>query len=291
MKRTVKNFWKSTISCILIIAITGCSLTIEEDRKDSVLSTNVKTAVSRIIDEEMECIKPNLEPDLQASIDGKSAKGRPLNGKEIVDLTMNEDKGENYVDFCFQVNKSSSSLSSEDVLESASEVLPETEYLKLRQKALEVEKRIKSFGDEYVKGIPEDQQEAFFKDLKTLVVRSVVLLTAGIVYAVMPNTVFWGKVSAAAAISVGAGMVAVTIMSIYQYFKFGPGEKEQTFEDWFKDLLEIPKAEFALTTAVTALGNSFEKGPVVTGILMCVFGVFKATDLIRAMLKTYNFSA
>ena len=113
---------------------------------------------------------------------------------------------------------------------------------------------------------------------------------AGVVYACIPNVVFWGKISAACAIAVGAGLVAITIMSLYEYFKFGAGE-DKSFEDWFKELIEIPKADFALTTAITAMASSMGLGPVVTGIIICVYGLYNVVDLVRKMMKTYNFDA
>ena len=145
-------------------------------------------------------------------------------------------------------------------------------------------------GDEIARAIPLNQQAAFYRDLKTLVTRAIVLLTAGIVYACMPTVIFWGKISAACAISVGAGLVAISIMSLYEYFRFGTGEG-QSFEDWFKGLIEVPKADFALTTAITAVAQAMGAGPVVTGIIICVFALYNIVDLARTMLKTYNFNA
>lgn len=292
MKKNIKYWIDFWVASILLISFTGCSMDLEGKKRVS--DATVKSVVSSVIDEEMDIIKSNLDPDLQAGIDGDIIKGSsPLSGSEIVELISDEDGGEDYIDFCFEVEQSSTSFSSDEVLEVAHDLIPQKDYEQLVEKVLETEKTLDRIGNDIVKGIPADQQKAFYNDLKTLVVRSVVLLTAGVVYAVMPDSVFWGKVSAAAAISVGAGMVAIAVLTIYQYFKFGPeeGGPVQTFEEWFKDILNDSKAEFALTTAVTALGNSLGKGPVVTGIIMCAYGVFKATELIRVMLQTYNFDA
>ena len=57
------------------------------------------------------------------------------------------------------------------------------------------------------------------------------------------------------------------------------------------EVVEIPKADFALTTAVTAMANSLGLGPVVTGIIICVYGLYNVVDLARKMMKTYNFDA
>ena len=163
-------------------------------------------------------------------------------------------------------------------------------YAELLETTEEVEREINLKGEEIARAIPLNQQAAFYKDLKTLVTRSIVLLVAGVVYACIPDVVFWGKISAACAIAVGAGLVAITIMSIYEYYRFGAGEG-QDFEEWFKQLIEIPKADFALTTAITAMADALGMGPVVTGIIICIYGLYDVADLARKMLKTYNFDA
>ena len=169
-------------------------------------------------------------------------------------------------------------------------ILPDSEYQELVQLTQDVERQITLRGQEMARAIPLDQQAAFYKDLKTLVVRAIVLLAAGIVYACMPTVIFWGKISAACAISVGAGLVAITIMSLYEYFRFGTGEG-MSFEDWFKDLIKIPQADFALTTAITTVAEAMGCGPVVTGIIICVFALYNIVDMVRTMLRTYNFDA
>lgn len=291
-KREVRYWVDFWVASFVLFALIGCSMDTGTTQRYS--EAAVKSVVSKVIDEEMDTIKENLDPDLQAGIDGGLVKdGSPLTGSQIVELTQTEEYGEDYIDFCFEVDRSSALKSADDVLEQARQMIPSSEYENLLEKVAQTEKALNGIGEEMVKGVPADQQEAFYQDLKTLVVRSVVLLTAGVVYAVMPDTVFWGKVSAAAAISVGAGMVAIAVMTIYGYFKLGIAfdAQPESFEEWFKDVLNDSKAEFALTSAVTAIGNSLGKGPVVTGIIMCAFAVFKATETITVMLKTYNFDA
>ena len=79
-------------------------------------------------------------------------------------------------------------------------------------------------------------------------------------------------------------------MSLYEYFRFGAGEG-QSFEEWFKELIKIPQADFALTASITAIAEAMGAGPVVTGIIICLFGLYNVVDLARTMLKTYNFGA
>ena len=39
-----------------------------------------------------------------------------------------------------------------------------------------------------------------------------------------------------------------------------------------------------------AVGTTMKRGPVVTGIVICVFAIYNVVDLIKPMLKKYNFS-
>ncbi|MBQ6672696.1 MAG: hypothetical protein IJM73_05695, partial [Spirochaetales bacterium] len=175
-------------------------------------------------------------------------------------------------------------------MDTARSVLPAETYAELVDRTEEVSRSLNLKGEEMARAIPLNQQAAFYRDLKILVTRAIVLLVAGVVYACIPDLVFWGKVSAACAISVGAGLVAISIMSLYEYFRFGAGEG-QSFEEWFKELIKIPQADFALTASITAIAEAMGAGPVVTGIIICLFGLYNVVDLARTMLKTYNFGA
>ena len=251
----------------------------------------MKSRVSHVIDAQIDNVKEFLDEELQAEIDGISkGSGGRLSGSEIVDLTLAETGGRDYLDFCYAVDYTQTTGDVDAVMDTAKSILPTKDYNELVERTREVERAIMLRGEEASKDIPLNQQAAFYKDLKILVTRAIVLLVAGVVYACIPTVVFWGKVSAACAISVGAGLVAISIMSLYEYFRFGTGEGE-TFEDWFKGLLAVPQADFALTTAITAITESMGVSPVVTGIIICVFALYNVVDLTRTMMKTYNFDA
>lgn len=285
-RRVILN---DVVAGIVLIAFVACNASYVPSFKAAVSEWDVKSRVSRVIDIQLENIKDQLDEDLQEGIDSIHTRGGGK-GSQIVNLTMEEAGGRDYLDFCYAVDDSQSSMDVDAVLDTARNVLPVEKYNELINMKNDVERHITLAAEEYVRDIPLNQQAAFYRDLKTLVVRAIVLLTAGIVYACIPNVVFWGKVSAACAIAVGAGLVAITIMSLYEYFKFGTGEGK-SFEDWFKDLIEIPKADFALTAGITTIAEALSLGPVVSGIILCIYGLYNVVDLTRKMLKTYNFSA
>ncbi|MBR2281240.1 MAG: hypothetical protein IJ863_01305 [Spirochaetales bacterium] len=269
----------------------SCNVHYKPSFKESITDASLRSHVSRVIDAQIENVKEYLDEDLQTEIDNLDAGARGgSKGSAIVEKTLQESGGRDYLDFCYAVDFSQASLDSESVLETAKSILPEAEYNDLVERVDEVERSITIKGEEMARAIPLNQQAAFYKDLKIMVTRAIVLLVAGIVYACIPDLVFWGKISAACAISVGAGFVAISIMSLYEYYRFGTGEG-MTFEQWFKDLLEIPKADFALTATVTAITEAMEVSPVVTGIVICIFALYNIVSMVRTMQKTYNFNA
>lgn len=285
--RGKREFLNAIVALLLLGALTACSPAVETVQTWK--SGTVKNVVSQSIDREMEFVKPNLEPDLQASIDG-TAKGAPLSGREIVDLTIRENGGD-YIDFCYTVNCNGSN-DSEAVMQSARVVLPEDRYQQLQQEAKNIEKALGEQGELIAKALPENQKEAFYKDLKALVTRTIVLVTAGIVYICIPDVILWGKVSAAAAISVAAGFVAYATMTIYEKYRFGISkqDKTKTVNDWVKEFLKVPQADFALTTAATSMTAMLAEGPVAKGITILVFACTNALETWNAMMKKYNLS-
>lgn len=282
-----RDFFNALVALLLLGALTACSPAVETVQTWK--SGTVKNVVSQSIDREMEFVKPNLEPDLQASIDG-TAKGEPLHGKEIVDLTIEENGGD-YIDFCYTVNCNGSN-DSEAVMQSARVVLPEDKFLQLQQEAKTIEKALGEQGELIAKALPENQKEAFYKDLKALVTRTIVLVTAGFVYICIPDVILWGKVSAAAAISVAAGFVAYSTMTIYEKYRFGISkqDKTKTVNDWVKEFLAVPQADFALTTAAASMTSMLAEGPVAKGITILVFACTNALETWNAMMKKYNLS-
>ena len=284
-----KNLFNEAVCLLVLICFVACNANFRPSFKQSITDSSLRSRMSRVIDAQLETVKDYLDEDLQARIDGTSRGGR-MSGSEIVDVTMKESGGRDYLDFCYAVDMSTTTGDVDAVMDTARCILPDSEYQELVQLTQDVERQITLRGQEMARAIPLDQQAAFYKDLKTLVVRAIVLLAAGIVYACMPTVIFWGKISAACAISVGAGLVAITIMSLYEYFRFGTGEG-MSFEDWFKDLIKIPQADFALTTAITTVAEAMGCGPVVTGIIICVFALYNIVDMVRTMLRTYNFDA
>lgn len=287
------NYWTAVaLLFALVFSFVGCSMDAGLSSISGYSASLVKTKVASVIDEEMDTIKPHLDSDVQGEIDNAKAFSRT--GAEIVDLTCLEVNGEDYVDLCYEVDLSSSSYNYSDVVDVSRRVLTDEQFELLEKRIEETEKAIHDTFDPMAKDIPLSQQEDFFSDLEAFVVRSVVLLAASAVYAYIPDTVLWGKVTAAAAVAVGAGLVAMIAMEVYRDINgIGPSlhlGPEASFQDWLTELVKTPQADYALTTAVTSVATSLGMSPTSTSICLAVFGIFNSTDMIRALGAKYDFN-
>ena len=144
-------------------------------------------------------------------------------------------------------------------------------------------------GEDIARGLAPSQRVEFWKDMQKLVTRTLVLFTAGVVYACIPTVVFWGKIAAASAIAVATGIVASTVMSIWRYYQFG-GSLDDTFAEWIAEVSTEPETSYAMAASMMALGTTMKRGPVVTGLIICVFALYNVIDMVKPMLKKYNFS-
>ncbi len=292
MSKKIK-FWVNYLTAvILLVAVVGCSMDLRLSSLSGYSASLVKTKVASVIDEEMDTIKPHLDTDVQGEID--NVKGGSRTGAEIVDLTCLEENGEDYVDLCYEVDLSSSSYDYSSVVDVSRRVLTDEQFEGLEKQIEETEKAIRETFEPLAKDIPLSQQEEFYADLESFVVRSVVLLAASAVYAYIPDTVLWGKITAAAAVAVGAGLVAMVAMEVYRDVNgIGPSlnlGKDASFQDWLKELVKTPQADYALTTAVTSITTSLGMSPTATAISLAVFGIFNSTDMLKELGAKYDFN-
>ncbi|MCF0238385.1 MAG: hypothetical protein HUK24_07270 [Sphaerochaetaceae bacterium] len=285
------------IAFVLLISIVGlnfvsCNGDYKPLYKDSISFSSMKNVMSKSIDVQLEYVKDFLDEDLQLAIEnGTDGNGVSKSGSEIVSLTLEETNGRDYLDFCYTINITEAD-SIEAAMETAKYVLSTEDYNSLWEEVESKKEEMWEDGISVSKGIPLDQQEAFFKDLKTLITRTTVLMVAGVVYACVPELVFWGKVSAAAAVSIAAGSLASVLMTIYQNYRWPTTDnKELTFDQWLDEVTKIPKADYALSATAVALGTSLNKGPVVTGIIICVFGLYNVWNMVNSIVNKYNFDA
>jgi len=275
--------WMNRVVCVLIIvSMTGCSLVVPDSGGDlnDVDDAELKRVVSRVIDEEWDHIADYIEdlPPTTRAVNGA------VDSERIIAETMAEEHGRDYLEFCYSV---ASGADVDIVLQKAKALLSAEEYADLLQKTERTRSLIYHTYGTRLFDIDEENQDDFYKDLEKLVVSSTVLLTASVVYAAMPHIFFWGKITALAAVSVSAGVVAGTVMSIYTWYT-SDEDYVDAFEDWLKMITEEPYAAYLLATSVISLGQSMGLSPVSCSVILGVFAMFNALNILRDMLNTYG---
>jgi hypothetical protein len=277
MVRIVGNW---VVVILLVLPLSGCSMGWEVQSKAKISDDRLFPAVTEMIEQQKDVVWPYLEEDLHR---GLSSQG--VSSAEIVANTLAEEQGRRYLEFCYTVG---SDADIEEVVAFAHGLLDEQKQQELDEKLESARTLMLNKAEVLSRGLAPSQRAAFWKDMQKLVTRTLVLFTAGVVYACIPSVMFWGKISAATAIAVATGVVASTVMSIWRYYQFG-GSIDESFGEWLTSVTTEPELSYALAASVIAVGNTLKRGAVVTGIIICVFALYNVVDMVKPMLAKYNF--
>jgi hypothetical protein len=269
---------------LLVLQFSGCSLGWEASVKAKVTDEKLFPTVAKVIDEQKDVVWDYLQEDLS-----KTLKDELPEGLQIVENTLGEEHGRDYLEFCYAVSNGNGEDQVETVIDYARELVSAEEMAGLETKLNETRAIMMREGENFAKGLAPSQRVAFWKDMQKLVTRTLVLFTAGIVYAFIPDVVFWGKISAASAIAIATGIVASSVMSLWRYYQFG-GNADESFNEWLMTVSTEPEISLALSTSILAMGKTLKRGPIVTGIVICVFALYNVIDMVKPMLKEYNFT-
>jgi len=287
MKRRVRKGLSQVLTVWVIISLLGCSLAWEPEKNPHVSEQEMIPVVARVVEEQLSVVQPVLEE--HGEFDTRSVKLMgEASGESIVSGMLAEQQGAEYLEFCHAIAVDSDP---EMVLSAAKNLIPEQEFEQLSTRMVEVERSLIAYGDAHSRAIPPDQRPAFMRDLQKLITKTLVLMVAGIVYACIPNVIFWGKISAAAAIAVAAGITATTFLSIYRYYAYSEQSMSESFQEWIVDVTTDPSAAYAVATSMMTVGKTMTNGPVVTGLIIVVFSIYQIIDMVKPMLKKYNFNA
>lgn len=287
MGKSLRTIMSNTVVGWTIVCLLGCSLAMEPKRNPELTTEEMVPVVARVLDEQMSIVRPVLEENGELSSNAR-AMMEDIDGEAVVRGMLEEQEGPSYLQFCHTV---ATGGDADAVMESARTLLPHEEYVELTGRLVETRRAFASFATEQCRSLPPNQRPAFMRDLQKLVTKTLVLMVAGIVYACIPKVVFWGKVSAAAAVSVAAGITATSILSIYRYYKYGEDSFSQSFQEWIVDVTTDPSASYAVATSMMTVGKTMGNGPVVTGLIIVVFSLYQVMDMVKPMLKKYNFDA
>jgi hypothetical protein len=269
----------------LIIPLSGCSMGWEAKSKARIEDRDLIPRATEMIEEQRQVVMPYLEEEVSRVL----ARGE-ISSSIIVANALSEERGREYLEFMYTVGWAESSDEQyEEVVSFAHSLLDESARIELDEQLVQTRALLMQRGEHLARALAPSQRAAFWKDMQKLVTRTLVLFTAGVVYACIPTVVLWGKIAAATAIAVAAGIVATTVMSIWRYYQFG-GSLDDSFAEWIGEVTTEPEAGYALAASMMAVGNTMKRGPVVTGIIICVFAIYNVIDMIKPMLKQYNFS-
>lgn len=283
---TKKSVATNLLSIWIIVSLLGCSFSWEPFRNAKLEESEMIPMVARVLDEQLATVAPVLEEYGEFDNQMRTLLERE-SGQAIVDKMLLEEQGSDYLRFSHAIISDSSI---DHVLDEAKLLIPENEFEELSRSVRSIEREMREAGEFQSRALPPSQKEAFMRDLQKLITKTVVLMVAGIVYACIPTVVFWGKITAAAAISVAAGIVATTIMSIYRYYQFGD-DSSSSFQEWMTDVTTDPTAAYAIAASMTTIGKTMANGVVVTGLIIVVFSIYQVIDLVKPLLKKYNFNA
>ncbi len=277
----MNNLLNKCISIILLISFTGCTLITPEAIRliDHVSDDELEDAVEKIIVEHWDSIEEFVEepPDGSRSV-------RELDARTIVENAMGEEQGREYMEFCYSV---ANGADVDTVLYQAEGLLSDENYALLMEKVDENSRMLRSQYATRIFEVDEENQIEFYNDLEKLVVTTTVLLTAAIIYSFMPHAFYWGKITALAAISVSAGAVAATIMSIYSWYQTDQ-DPFLAFKDWLGMVTEEPYAAYLMVCSVLTLGQSMKFSPISTGAIIGVFAIYNALSIFKEMLEAYG---
>lgn len=276
-----KAIVKRGIALIMIAAmLASCSPQSSQGAVDKAL---IASESARLIDQHLDDVKRALIENGEVS---DWSEYGTVTGESVTRGMLTEENGEEYLSFLYNTEHFESV---DEVFSAASSLVTEDELKEIKTETDEIELRLMRFYEEESRALNDTQRAEFYKDIRKLVIKSAVLLTAAIVYALVPNTVFWGKVTAATAVSIAAGVAASAIMRVIEYYNSDKTEMSETFSDWLKEMSTEPTTAWAIAAGVINTGKSMGYSPVTTAIILAVFAIYGITDDIKPILEEYNF--
>lgn len=284
----IKSFFNKLISLCLILSTLLCSCSPSLSGSGSVRNDQLMTESERMINEHYEDVRSILIEEGEYSEDELLSYGK-LDGETVTRNLASSSSGLSYMNFLYQTEKAERV---DEILLAARPLLDEENYKYVEEKALEIEERTLRYAERYSRSLNPNQKEEFYNDLRSFAVKSVVLFTAAVVYAIIPKTMFWGKVSAATAISVAAGIVASTLVTIIEWAdkdtNLNTNEDTTAFESWLDNVTKEPVAAWALANGVITTQEAIGTSPVVAALILAVFAIYNITDGTKKLLKEYN---
>ncbi len=287
MKMT-RNVLTRGINVMLLVLMTlttlfSCTLDAEAARKAG--EREMSSRVARLIDEQMtrlmsDSVASLLSPQDMEELRAVTEPVRGLDGRNVVSRMLEEENGQAYLEYTYTIATSSDM---DEILSSARPLMSSEEFGRLEEQVEQLESRSVRFFEQRSRAMSTEQQKKFYKELQSLVVKAVVLLTAAIVYALVPKAVVWGKVSAACVAAVAAGVLASGVMTFVGYKNYG-GE-DFDFVSWLQSVVEDSYAEWAIAASVIATASAAGRSPLMTALILVALAAYQVFDEAQDMYK------
>lgn len=286
----MKELCLKTVNALLVgvlCLMTLFSCTLEASAVHAVSQSERSSRVARMIDQQLTMMMSSdvadiLTPEQVAAYDSFKQSVADADGRTIVSRMLEEEKGEDYLNLSYTL------LTSDDVnqiISSTRPLVPQGEYEQLKAEVEKIEENAARHYRIVSRAMSTEQQAKVYKELQGLVVKAVVLLTAAVVYAIIPNVMVWGKVSAACVASVCAGILASGIMTVVGYARYGESEEDFDFPSWLKSVYDDSFAQWAIASSVIATTAAAGKSPVMTSLILVAFALYNVFDEASAMYK------
>ena len=287
MKMT-RNVLTRGINVMLLVLMTlttlfSCTLDAEAARKAG--EREMSSRVARLIDEQMtrlmsDSVASLLSPQDMEELRAVTEPVRGLDGRNVVSRMLEEENGQAYLEYTYTIATSSDM---DEILSSARPLMSSEEFGRLEEQVEQLESRSARFFEQRSRAMSTEQQKKFYKELQSLVVKAVVLLTAAIVYALVPKAVVWGKVSAACVAAVAAGVLASGVMTFVGYKNYGGGDFD--FVSWLQSVVEDSYAEWAIAASVIATASAAGRSPLMTALILVALAAYQVFDEAQDMYK------
>ena len=269
----------------LLIASTLISCSPNLAGPSGIPQEDVVRVSARVIEKEYDRVRSALIESGEYSEEDFASFGE-LDGESVVRGAL-ENGNEDVLNFLYSTCEGKSTG---EILQNAKPLLSDSSYKELEAKVRELEEKAGEWGEEISRGLSPSQKEEFYKDLRSMVVKTVVLLTAAIVYALMPKTMFWGKVSAATAVSVAAGVVTSAFITLVEWSDEDLKYSDKSFDTWLSDISVEPFADWALAQGVLNTQMAATNNPVTSALVLGVFALYHIGDNAKTLLKKYNWA-
>ena len=269
----------------LLIASTLISCSPNLAGPSGIPQEDVVRVSARVIEKEYDRVRSALIESGEYSEEDFASFGE-LDGESVVRGAL-ENGNEDVLNFLYSTCEGKSTG---EILQNAKPLLSDSSYKELEAKVRELEEKAGEWGEEISRGLATSQKEEFYKDLRSMVVKTVVLLTAAIVYALMPKTMFWGKVSAATAVSVAAGVVTSAFITLVEWSDEDLKYSDKSFDTWLSDISVEPFADWALAQGVLNTQMAATNNPVTSALVLGVFALYHIGDNAKTLLKKYNWA-